>query len=1125
MERSEKAVSRPQRRSSRPLAQRSHNIASPSKSFVMDTGAAGDASPWRIKVTVEAEPQNSSSPTKQVTRTTTVPLKGSSSPVKKSPAKKKKAVLPYESEIEIKRPQRKRKGTPIRRNVKRSSPDQREGEEDGWRTGAIEMSAKLQEELTSPTKAPITRSKKKGTPQPSPAERGRRLAKVQAELRSPTDSDAPEDEAGMLHSEGMAGDMTVANEDFTMISVATLESMKQGNSSLLLDQSGVGDRSVQSVSYMPSSPPRPLRAEDDAFEIGQEEVVGPFEDAAQGDATAAVYDDMSWKPTGPLKSSSILAKAQKSQQPYSEPVEYQLEREAVSRQVENASADEVVVIDSSHSSISSSEPDGMDKEEAVLGAPDPESQVGDDDIWAEEASRSLEEDQTGAPELPQQSSTTAALNDVFSDQASKPPRGKIPRTWRRTSGMDFSYVDSPAHELVQRPPAETRKVSATSTASSKEGDGVLTPPDSSFEEDESKVDAGTAEEDVDVDLTHPDAAATQLQVEERQPIERRRIVPARRTRDATKSSLETSTSSNSLSSHGSVQAAEAEEDAREDDDNGMFWQTNLPSVFQQNRQRKWGSKLLEERRNRKKIADLSEILQSSSEISVDQKSARQKIAVGRSLVHIDEETARSQPRTEQNQRVKAVDSPLRKSLFKSSKIGDKIVPSTAGPEASATGMTGNMRHVRMGAPSSGSEASSESKVETSFADSFESKASDQRQLLTEMHTPATTSRTQPVSVHEDETDLWGAVSEEQDEQHPMSDASYAGSSPGSRLQAAAEPEDVQSDEEEEEIQDEDGHGSRMVSYEEHLNLDSPLKIQVKFNDSEGNSSMLAPKKSYPPLFNTHSSPPERIAVAKQRPTTASSQEPGVLSRLTTTIWSALIRPSGPTMIEPTSEPTLSPSLRTQIRDRYGVLSDQHPWSMAHMRTLHRLLNSSIANKDDNLVPKSGPLPAPLKALVGKKLQCLTDFHWTFTPQHAYVVDAFMQTLVPAHVVEAMKSGEVEMLGDDFAQQYRGFWGGRHGEDLVWDDETIALTPVLRDAKGAIERSFVVRAVGNAVWANIETAEKEAKERGKRVRVEKERRAWEKRNGVADDEEGEESTEGSSMVESMPSVERGRRRGR
>ncbi|KAF2116223.1 hypothetical protein BDV96DRAFT_573596 [Lophiotrema nucula] len=128
--------SRPRRKSTRPtkepLADSSPNkqgrrmsiteqlldLSSPSKSMIMNTGRPGGASPWKIKVTVEAEPgsgsdgENMQSPTvKRVTRTktTTVPLKDAdaSSPVKRrGRPRKSEGVKP------------KRSGTPVRRRSK-----------------------------------------------------------------------------------------------------------------------------------------------------------------------------------------------------------------------------------------------------------------------------------------------------------------------------------------------------------------------------------------------------------------------------------------------------------------------------------------------------------------------------------------------------------------------------------------------------------------------------------------------------------------------------------------------------------------------------------------------------------------------------------------------------------------------------------------------------------------------------------------------------------------------------------------------------------------------------------------------------------------------------------------------
>ncbi|EMD93282.1 hypothetical protein COCHEDRAFT_1170790 [Bipolaris maydis C5] len=98
-------------------------FSSPSKSMIMSTPRGNGASPWRIKVTVQAEPEdgeNAESPSvKRVTRTktTTVPLKDpdASSPVKRPRGR------PRKSETGL-TPKPKRKGTPIKRPAEFSSP-------------------------------------------------------------------------------------------------------------------------------------------------------------------------------------------------------------------------------------------------------------------------------------------------------------------------------------------------------------------------------------------------------------------------------------------------------------------------------------------------------------------------------------------------------------------------------------------------------------------------------------------------------------------------------------------------------------------------------------------------------------------------------------------------------------------------------------------------------------------------------------------------------------------------------------------------------------------------------------------------------------------------------------------
>jgi hypothetical protein len=98
-------------------------FSSPSKSMVLSTGRNGGASPWRIKVTVEAEPgsdDNMESPIVRHatrTKTTTVPLKDpdASSPVKR-------LGRPRKSEASSSA-KPKRSGTPVRR---RAEPKERD---------------------------------------------------------------------------------------------------------------------------------------------------------------------------------------------------------------------------------------------------------------------------------------------------------------------------------------------------------------------------------------------------------------------------------------------------------------------------------------------------------------------------------------------------------------------------------------------------------------------------------------------------------------------------------------------------------------------------------------------------------------------------------------------------------------------------------------------------------------------------------------------------------------------------------------------------------------------------------------------------------------------------------------
>ncbi|KAF2211658.1 hypothetical protein CERZMDRAFT_98090 [Cercospora zeae-maydis SCOH1-5] len=319
------------------------------------------------------------------------------------------------------------------------------------------------------------------------------------------------------------------------------------------------------------------------------------------------------------------------------------------------------------------------------------------------------------------------------------------------------------------------------------------------------------------------------------------------------------------------------------------------------------------------------------------------------------------------------------------------------------------------------------------------------------------------------------------------------------------------------------HTEHLRSYEEDLNLDSPTKIKVKFNDSisfgehvDQTSSWLADAGRRPALFET-SAPPQQSQqplprpnfrpVVVERPLGTPEQKraahlPGlnIFSKLGSVLWNAVPRSTEPTEIYPEhykhqehensfattitthDDSTFTTSLRSQLRSRYGVLSSNHPWTMSHQRTLHRMLNSALSRRHDTLIPSSGPLPKEVFKLVNTTISSITDYKFHFTHQYAYVVWSFFQILVNEGLVEDMKKGEVGFLGDETARRIRGYFDPvRHGDDLVWTLERDAPEKVVRYVEGLAERkekiewSFVARALGDCVGSN-ETLERRSLER-------------------------------------------------
>ncbi|KAK5110545.1 hypothetical protein LTR62_005737 [Meristemomyces frigidus] len=1036
---------------------------SPAKSFIVDTGEAGDASPWRIKVTVQAEPRDGSpAKRKAARRTTRVPLKTGKA-------------MDESTESDLV-PQRKRKATPVRRRTTR------------LQAVVVEPATTEEDrELMPPQTSSATKARRRRSllgMSAQPTQRGKRLSLAREELNVALQeavgySDGEEDEYAAV------GDVTLAGEeDFTMVSIDTLQSMKADTSVLSrTGGNGDGDRSGLSVSYLPSSPPKAMDGSE-MKGVRYPDLTGEMEAIRKTPARAA-YDAMSWQPTG----HAFMPQPQTHEEtPLSESPDWQKAQAILNERME----------DTSHSTAVDTEDHtkaGADEQPDAAIEPEHENEEEDADLWQEEASRSLEEDSAELhrprprPARRNRIAETAPtnLNDLFAAQPLKPPRAKIPRTWRRSSGADFAYSDSPAHlpptdeevvgegGVVQQKGRRDHSTGGESRASS----GMLTP--TSTDDDEVEVvrgSGGDVEEEPgegdeggrdmedqalaiengndDVDFTRVDGEGTMFEArteqqtdhdmqyfdedeaedKDAQSDEPRLPDPERRNRNEGSSAEKVHDDIVSPLSDASSSSVTSPDG----DDTGLFWENNLPSLFLQ-RQSQGPRPAL-----RKRAMDLTELLargqcEDSSEGAVSVQKTTQEFSKQphngmdskRSPLHMRPVHGRIKSSPSDTGRPTGVSSPLRKSLLRSSKVlGGDVAGSS---------------HVQM---SSVRESSSVSMVRRQdiedVEESWQSKASDQRQLLQEMRRPLQT-RSRSLQGDEgddddEECDDEDEYDEDEMEDEPDHEASCS--------QSFSEDHSTQ----------ETNHEPNQ-SYEEHLNLDSPQKIRVKFGESL-NSSLLAPRKVYSPLFGPTreeqdpgpASPPI-IALVPAQPPRPTTEQPGLFTRLTTTVWSAIV---APTIAEQPPTPSTLSS-RLALRARYGVLPASHPWTIAHMRTLHRMLNSLTSGKIDTIIPHTaGPTSPDLMGYINKPQKSVSGYRFVFTADHAKVVQAFRQVLVPAEVVRGMREGEVEMLGDGTARSYRGLLGDRHGDDLVWG-------PVIGVEKGGIGMRFLVGAVGDVVRAN------------------------------------------------------------
>lgn len=1026
--------------------------ASPSQSFIMHTGpGGGDASPWRIRVTVEAEPQGGqASPSRRPgRRSELVPLHHAEA------ASEAEAGFGYAetgpAAAGKKAVRRKRKATPIRR---------RPGAKAGA-VGPVEGTAAQPPATSSPTRA---RRRRSLNPLPPSTRPPKRLSQAREELdvalqeavgHTP-DSDAStsdRDVAARGFARGrhhVPGDMTVAlDEDFTMVSVETLQSMRGGVDTSLISvrtagRDAEGEKSGLSASHLPSSPPKQMEVTypnlSDEVKVAEEtprmkyaEMRGQKTSGFLVAGTAGVARLAEESQAGSRREEGGVSERARATPTSAQP-------KAPPSQTHRARDD---------APASATAPDAT-KDAPAAGQPSHlQSQRDEDaDIWQEEASRSLQEDDDDSapaqPPVPQHHRRRLQLQGRAPPKTqspepplARPPRAKLPRTWRSTSGVHFSYSDSPEHAqpaglvMGKRDASGSDSGGGRSRASSG---GVLTPPSSVDDEvarpGREESGAGGVEQDQeeaegsDIDLTHPDAEATHI--------------PAAHPGEGE----EEEEQEEEVASPSTDGTASPEADG---DDTGLFWHHNLPTVYQRQQHRQ--ERPRPQRRGAGKAMDLSELLalQKASSPAKPQLVSGDRGRV--TALNMRPVYGRIGTTADAGA---VVSSPLRRSLLRSIKVG-----------GSPAGKIERM-------PEGDMVEEEEETVEESWA----SKASDQRQLLREQKA-ATPALVRTRDTHQDvEEDSPEEVSDDDEEgpehgylEEEDEEASYGGETSATIT-----------------------HHDTTRSYEEHLNLDSPQKIRVKFNDSlTGNSSILAPRQEYPPLFGVTSTSQRAQQVSASSCNRAESShsvspppppQPGVFTRLSHTLYTALIRPSGPTCILPsaTPDPAFDPDLRAHLRSRYSVLPNTHPWTLTHMWTLNRMHNSVYTRASDSILPTTGPVPARLGRLIGTTQTSVSGFPFEFRREHAYMVWSFGQILVDPAVIVQMERGEVAWLGDATSATYRGIV--TTGTGAQRDGREVVFWPSLRPEDGVeVESGWVVKALGEVVRCEGELREQKARDRG------------------------------------------------
>ncbi|KAF2726016.1 hypothetical protein K431DRAFT_56676 [Polychaeton citri CBS 116435] len=690
-----------------------------------------------------------------------------------------------------------------------------------------------------------------------------------------------------------------------------------------------------------------------------------------------------------------------------------------------------------------------------------EMPAADADLWVGEASQEIEEEIAQPdvqPQLRRQQEPRHGEEQpgLFAGEVLPPRRAKIPRTWRRSSGMDFMYSDSP--ERLHPPLLSTSKESATAKTTSNTratdatkvggdhnespGEGGVLTPESSDEETE-QVTQNTPHHDTAsdsrerqaggetaADFTMPDAEATTF-------LHHRRYLSTGKPNSSKPLSRQTQAPPHSQPLDQSIDQASLSHMATTNTINNNI---NSTGIFFQGRPRTAARTNPRRPRRLQQAMDLTDLLALNSS------------------------PAPKRPRL-----------------------------SSAAEEAI------NGLHERAAA------AAEEVKMRSDHGNRDCQPVDDADEEMEDAQEYGSHE-----SVAEGEQD-----GEEEEEEEEEADGVVDNLSEDELTEA-----DFDKEIEERGSQSQDHSRGNIHnisrSYVEHLNKASPQKIKVRFNEStNANSNLLRPEREYSPLFgnvpapshhNHHHhhhhhhhhqeqqqrpqqsqsipisfAPPEdegmayldtkSITPSESISTIAFTQpsrdrnpdsKPGLLARIfgptlfpshvveaTTALRKKSLLPMRPpAQPQPGNSPFANnllpteilqqpypPSRRARLRSRYGVLPSTHPWTLAHMRTLHRMHNSVFKGKRDSIVlPPAysvSLLPPVLSSTVGAPFpgqDAASDDRSQkqktimVETEDAWIIYAFFQVLVNANVCGAMERGEVEVLGDGFAKELRDVKG-------------------------------------------------------------------------------------------------------